>query len=120
MQKELIEKLKHKLENEKTTLEKELASFATEDKDLKDNWDVKPINNEDSDMEEKATEAEEYDNLISLEHSLELKLKDVNSALEKISTENYGLCEKCGKEVEEERLLACPEAKLCIKCNENK
>jgi len=48
-------------------------------------------------MEEKADEAAEYDTLLSLEHSLELKLKDVNSALEKMASGTYGACEKCGK-----------------------
>ncbi len=119
MNKKLIEELKEKLEKEKFSLEKELESFATEDKNIKYNWDVKRPNTEDTDMEEKADEVEEYDNLLSLEHSLELKLKDVNLAIEKIKKDGYGKCEKCGKEIEEQRLLACPEAKLCIKCNEN-
>lgn len=120
MNKELQEKLRYTLEKEKSSLEKELESFATEDKNIKDNWKAKHAKTEDTDMEEKADEVEEYDNLLSLEHSLELKLKDVKLALEKISAGNYGICEKCGSKIEEERLLAYPEAKLCIKCNENK
>ena len=71
-------------------------------------------------MEEKADEVEEYDNLLSLEHNLELRLKDINWALEKIPAGNYGICEKCGKEIEKQRLMVAPEAKLCIKCNESK
>jgi RNA polymerase-binding transcription factor DksA len=117
MDKQIIEKLKQNLEKEQSTLKKGLEGFAKEDKNIKGNWDTKPLKNEDADMEEKADEAEEYDNLISLEHSLELKFKDVNLALEKIKTGDYGRCEKCGKEIEEERLLACPEARLCLKCN---
>ena len=27
-------------------------------------------------------------------------------------------CENCGKEIGEQRLKACPEAKTCLKCNE--
>jgi|SRR3989344_8306759 len=117
MDKKLIEELRGKLEENRQALEKELESFATEDKNLKGNWDAKRINAEDTDMEEKADEVEEYDNKLSLEHSLELKLKDVNAALEKMANSGYGICEKCGKEVEGERLLVCPEAKLCMKCN---
>jgi DnaK suppressor protein len=113
----LLAELQTKLKTEKGTLEKELTSFATEDKHTKDNWDVKRPNNEDSDMEEKADEAGEYDNLLSLEHSLELKLRDVNSALEKMTAGTYGTCEKCGKKIEEERLKAYPEARLCLSCN---
>ena len=41
MNKELIEGLKEKLENQKDNLTKELRSFATEDKNLKNNWDAK-------------------------------------------------------------------------------
>ena len=108
------------LGKEKSSIEKELESFATKDKNMENNWEAKRPNTEDTDMEEKADEVEEYDNLLSLEHSLELKLKDVNLALEKIEKGGYGTCEKCDREIEEERLLACPEARLCIKCNESK
>jgi len=117
MNKELIEKLKKDLENQKITLQKELESFATEDKDIKGNWETKRTNAEDTDMEEKADEVEEYDNRLSLEHSLELKLRDVNLALEKIENNTYGKCEKCQNDIEEARLEAYPEGKLCIKCN---
>lgn len=117
MNKKLAEQLKKDLEKEKASLEKELDSFATKDKNNTGSWDVKRSAGEDTDMEEKADEVEEYDNLLSLEHSLELKLKDVNSALEKMKKGTYGICEKCGKPIEEKRLEACPEAKLCMKCN---
>lgn len=117
MKKELIEKLKQSLENEKISLVKELESFAKEDENIRGNWDAKYPNKERGDQEEEADESQEYENLLSLEQSLELKLKDVNLALEKIDSGNYGNCEKCGKEIEDQRLQACPEARLCIKCN---
>ena len=120
MNKNLLSELKLKLEAEKSALEKQLETFATQDKNIKGNWEAKRINTEDTDMEEKADDVEEYDNLLSLEHSLELKLKDVNLALEKMATKGYGICQMCGKEIEEKRLQVCPEAKLCIKCNESK
>ncbi len=117
MNKEILNTLKERLAKEKLDLEKELEKFATEDTKNKDNWDAKYPNQENSDMEEEADEVEEYDNLLSLEHSLELKLKDVNTALEKIKSGGYGTCEKCDKDIEEKRLLACPEARLCMECN---
>jgi DnaK suppressor protein len=120
MEKELLGKFKNSLETEKTELQKQLERFATEDKTIKGNWQAKHKGAEDTDMEEKADEMEEYDNLLSLEHSLELRLKDVNVALEKITAGGYGACEKCGREIETERLEVCPEARLCMKCNENK
>jgi DnaK suppressor protein len=116
MNKELIETFKEKLETQKDNLTKELSKFATEDKNIKNNWDTKYPSREKGNMEEEADEAQEYDNLLSLEHNLELRLKNVNSALEKIENNTYGICEKCGKEIDEERLHACPEARICIKC----
>jgi RNA polymerase-binding transcription factor DksA len=118
MNKRLIEELKGKLESQKKSLQKELESFANEDPNLKHNWDTRYPNREDGDKDEEADEVQEYDNALSLEYSLELKLKDVNMALEKIARGTYGICEICGKKINEKRLLACPEAKTCLKCNE--
>lgn len=116
MNKKTIEGLREKLEAQKTALTKELKSFASEDGNLKNNWDAKYPNRENGNMEEEADEMQEYDNLLSLEHNLELKLKDVNLALSKIEKGEYGICEKCGKEIDEKRLNACPEARVCLKC----
>ena len=118
MDKKLTQELKKKLELQKSSIKKELESFAVEDKNLKHNWDAKHMNREDSDKDEKADDMQEYDNALSLEYSLELRLRDINMALEKIEKGKYGICENCGKEIDEKRLLACPEAKTCLKCNQ--
>lgn len=117
MDKKTIDELKSILEKGRISLQKELSKFATEDKTQKYNWDVKYPNREDSTKDEEADEAQEYDNLLSLEHSLEIKLRDVDIALEKIEKGDYGKCSNCGKDIEEERLMVAPEAKLCIGCN---
>ena len=117
MNRELIEKLKKDLEVEKASLKKELESFAKEDKNMKGNWNAKYPSKERGNQEEEADESQEYENLLSLEQSLELKLKDVSLALEKVEKRSYGKCEKCGRGIEEKRLLAYPEARLCMKCN---
>lgn len=120
MNKKLLNELKEKLENEKASLEKELENFAKKDDMPKGDWETKYPNRENGTMEEEADEMQEYDNLISLEHSLELKLQDVNLALEKINKpgkkEKYGICENCRKKIDEKRLQVYPEARLCTKC----
>lgn len=118
MDKKLIDELKNKLEEEKKSLERELESFAKKDDAPKGDWEAKYPNREDGDKDEESDEVQEYDNALSLEYSLELKLKDVDIALEKIEQGKYGICKNCGKEIDKERLLACPEAKTCLKCNE--
>lgn len=115
-----IEVLKEKLESEKSKLTKELESFAVQDKEQKHNWNAQFPNKEKGDDEEEADDATEYAQLLSLEQNMEIKLKDVNIALEKIKNGQkgkYGACESCGKIIEEKRLNACPEAKLCMGCN---
>ena len=118
-----IEELKEKLELKKSELTKELESFATEDKDLKHNWNAQYPKNDRGDKDEEADDATEYDQLVSLEQNLEVKLRDVSLALEKIKKGDkgkYGICENCGKIIEEKRLKAYPEARLCINCNSKK
>lgn len=121
MQKKLLEELEEKLETQKTALEKELEKFAQKDKKLKGDWDTRFPNWNGGEsggaaLETAADEVEEYSTLLSLEHSLETRLRDVNSALEKIKKGTYGKCDNCGKEIPEERLKIHPEARFCIKC----
>lgn len=44
------------------------------------------------------------------------KLREIEEALKRIEESVYGRCVVCGKEIEEKRLLAIPEAKKCIVC----
>jgi len=43
-------------------------------------------------------------------------LKKIEKALKKIENGTYGICEVCGSEIDEKRLMARPEATLCIDC----
>jgi len=115
-----LKKIKEKLEKDKKAVEAELEKIAQKDENLEGDWDSKfPKFNGGSASqthEEGADEVEEYATRLSIEYSLESRLKDINSALEKISKNKYGLCEKCGKKIEKERLKAFPEARTCAKC----
>ncbi len=50
----------------------------------------------------------------SLEEGVQERLAQVERALEKIEDGTYGICERCGREIGEERLRARPWALLCI------
>jgi len=118
MNKKLIEELKVKLEKEKADIEKELEKFAKKDDKIKGDWNtVFPrFNGGESGsaaLEKAADEVEEYSTLLSIEHSLETKLQNINLALDRIKKGKYGICEKCKKEISEERLRAFPEATTC-------
>lgn len=119
MDKKDLEKQKEKLLKEKEDIEKLLFSFASKNKGIKGDWKTKfpYFGDETIEQEENADEVEEYNNLLSVEYRLELRSLDVKRALEKIERKkSYGICEKCGKEIEEGRLKALPEAKFCSKC----
>jgi DnaK suppressor protein len=47
------------------------------------------------------------------ERKLILKIEE---ALERIETGSFGVCESCGDEIGEERLMARPVTTLCIEC----
>ncbi len=122
MNKDLQKKLQDKLEVEKEKLIKELKFFAKKDPQLRGNWLTRfPLFNlSRSHKDENAEEIEEYENLLPVEHTLELRLKDVEGALTKIKKGAYGQCEKCQKEIEIKRLEVIPEARLCLKCGKEK
>jgi len=120
MTKKLLEQLKEKLEERKTSIEAELGKFARKDEKLKGDWDTKyPKFNGGAGsqaLEDAANQVEEYVTLLPIEHSMELQLQNINLALEKIKKGKYGKCEKCGKKISEERLKIYPEARMCTKC----
>jgi len=121
MTNKLLKELEEKLKKQKEVLEKELSRFAKKDEKLKGDWDTKyPVANGgtgSSALEDAADQVEAYANLLPVEHSMELRLQDVNLALEKIKKGKYGTCDKCGKKISEERLKVYPEAHYCVKCD---
>ncbi len=49
---------------------------------------------------------------------LERKLGDIDTALRSIEKGQYGTCERCGKQIELERLEVKPDATLCLSCQQ--
>ena len=115
MKKELY---KEKLEAEKKLLEEELGSLGKIDNE--GDWEAVPENEtntqevqDEADMAERAEDYEERSMKLS---KLENRLADVSKALEQIETDTYGICEKCNKEIEEDRMEANPAARTCKSC----
>ena len=52
----------------------------------------------------------------TLEDNSEAVLAAIDKALGKIEAGTYGICERCGKQIDPERLEALPYAELCIEC----
>jgi DnaK suppressor protein len=111
---ELKQELKAKLEDEKIKLEEDLKKIAKPTENPEE-FETK-YEDFGTDRDENASEVEEYTDNLALENTLEIQLKEINDALEKMQKGTYGICENCNEEIDEERLKAYPAAKTCIKC----
>ncbi len=115
MEQELKQKLKQKLEQELAKLELELTDIGHINSADHIDWtgvsDV-PTETEDKNILADKVEEEQTNNAIVDE--LEVRRLAVKNALEKMKNGGYGICEVCGKEIEEERLLVNPAASTCI------
>lgn len=60
----------------------------------------------------------EFVKAASLYTSLENHLAAVEHALYKIEKGTYGICDKCGQQIEPRRLGTLPDAALCVACKE--
>jgi RNA polymerase-binding transcription factor len=43
-------------------------------------------------------------------------IQDLHSAIERIHSEEFGICEQCEQPISQQRLHAIPWARLCVKC----
>lgn len=105
------------LEKEKTKIEVQLRRFARKSK-RGDDWQPNPSseasNIQMAELGEVATAITQMETNLESEKVLESSLKEVNEALERIEKGKYGICEKTGEMIKEERLKANPAAKTCV------
>ncbi|MDP3982296.1 MAG: TraR/DksA C4-type zinc finger protein [bacterium] len=104
------------LNEKKKQLQEELSSFAKKDPNLKGDWDSVYPRVPGGNIEDAANEVRDYESTLSTEFSLEIQLRDVTLALEKLEKGTYGICESCEQAIDKERLEAKPEARLCSVC----
>ncbi len=98
----------------------ELNKIGTHDP-KKDFWEAVPekSNFEESDQNDAADRFEDFEKRTSILKTFAKRLRDVESALEKIKKGKYGICEVSGEPIEVERLEANPSARTCTSHMEN-
>jgi len=111
---EFIAKQKENLLAEKNKLTEQLNVISVKDKKPEGDFDA-TFPDYGRTEEDNASEEEEYVSRVGIENSLEIKLRDVTRALELIEEKKYGLCQECGEEIPQDRLLAMPSALRCLK-----
>ena len=100
-----LQGLRTTLEEERTTLRAQLAELG-----YGAQLDYDPNFADSSQVTAERGETE------ALVQKLGAGLAEVEHALAKIDTDQYGICENCRKPIADARLEARPEARLCIDC----
>lgn len=112
---EELKKLDESLEQEEAELVKQLEEIAGKNPAVKGDYEVK-VPDYGREETEDATEGADLDRNFALEQELEVRLRKVKEAREKIKNGTYGTCAKCASAIPENRLAASPLAHLCIGC----
>lgn len=60
----------------------------------------------------------EQERLLTIRSQLAARKADIEHALEKVDHGEFGLCERCGKQIPTGRLEALPFARYCVDCQE--
>jgi DnaK suppressor protein len=102
-----LEREKARLMQEKLQIEQELEKLR---ENLKSEFEL-DINGLSPDLYER-------DKIVALIESLEFRRTSIERALKAIEKGTYGICERCGSEIDPARLEARPDATLCLKCQE--
>jgi DnaK suppressor protein len=104
------EELKRRLEDQQARLIEEIKSFQI------DGRDNLGYGNHQADD---ATDAFEQTKELSLLKNSERLLAQVQAALGRFEQGIYGLCERCGEEIDPARLQALPYVALCMACQQH-
>jgi len=110
--------LEEALLQEKAKIEEDLSRFTKRNAKLAGGFGAvfPKFGDRAADQDENTDEVEEYEKILSLEHALEKRLEEIAAALAKLPAKEFGICEKCGKQIPKERLRANPAATTCLKC----
>lgn len=106
-----------KLYKERERLKKELKSFEDEQK-LSQKQSTGELSSYDNHPGDEGTLTFEREMDLGLMDNIFSRLKEVDDALEKIETGEYGRCQNCGDAISAERLELVPATSFCQDCKE--
>jgi RNA polymerase-binding transcription factor DksA len=102
------------LEAERERLTTVRTGFDDEGLDMSETDSVSELSGVDQHPADLGTETFEREKDISIIERVEAELADVEYALQRIDDGTYGVCEACGKPIDQARLDALPAARLCL------
>ncbi len=103
------------LAKEKGEIIEQLKTLGRQNPDDKNDWQtLKPESDDVADDLDVAEGIQQYESDNAVLETLETRLHEVEHALSKIESGNYGNCDVCGNKIEDDRLEANPSATTCI------
>ncbi len=66
--------------------------------------------------DEETDEAEEFSNQVAMSQTLKDRVGEINDALDRLETGNFGVCANCGGQISKDVLDVAPEPALCAVC----
>lgn len=112
MEQATIDEIRARLEEEKSSVERQLA-----EQGVSPGGDVEVA--VDEGFADSAQATMERSQQLALIEKLQEQHEEVAAALERIRSGTYGRCERCGREIHEERLEAIPTTRLCVSCKQS-
>lgn len=95
------------LQAEKESITSEIAADGSLRHDATSSNECEPWDDADEEMERRRR------------RGLELRLRELNDAQDRLIDGGYGLCIECGKAISNARLRADPAASVCIHCRQS-
>ncbi len=117
---ENTERYKEMLSGELAVVTLDLQGLGVHNPETPEDWVATSVETETAEADENvsADHAEELEERTATLADLELRYNAVKRALGKIEAGTFGICEVCGKGVENARLDANPAARTCIEHKE--
>lgn len=106
---------RERLDEERTRLQRVVASISEDE--VSDETETASFGELSSNQQHQAdlgTETFEREKDISVLERVEQELADVDHALRRLDEGTYGICEVCGRQIDDARLDAVPAARLCL------
>lgn len=113
--KEVLEPVKNHLDQELSKLEKRKAELEVEDP-FSDRSRV----DDNAAVDTDAAEQIGHMRVSALKQAMDRSIIQIRKAMARIKIGKYGLCERCGKFIDTDRLMIMPESTLCIVCEKLK
>ena len=104
------------MEQQRVTLQEELASLRDQIETLEEALETRP----EYGMGKGDPAITQWELDQAMLKRLQEKAEKLEQALQRLEEGNYGICERCGKRINPNRLAVLPDTTICVSCAQSK